>query len=72
MTQPKALPENLQTVAYWSAETGFSASTIRRMIATGRLRAYRFGPRLIRVAEADMAAALEQLNTTGYELAHSA
>ncbi|MEO4038419.1 helix-turn-helix domain-containing protein [Micrococcaceae bacterium Sec6.3] len=35
---------------------GISLSTIRRMIARGELRAYRFGPRVIRIDPADLRA----------------
>lgn len=35
-----------------------STTTVRRMVADGRLKAYRYGPRLIRIDPADVRALL--------------
>ena len=43
----------MQSAADW---LGTSESTVRRLIARGELRAYRFGPRLVRIDPADLAA----------------
>lgn len=43
----------LKQAATWLST---SETTVRRMIARGELRAYRFGPRLSRVDPADLAA----------------
>lgn len=75
MTKTRTAPADILTssnsIPEWAKRTGLSESTIRRMIASGKLRAYRFGPRVIRIAEADLMAAFEQINPTGYELAHA-
>jgi excisionase family DNA binding protein len=41
-----------------ATELGLSIDTVRRYIATGRLRAYRVGPRLLRVRREDIDALL--------------
>ena len=53
--QPRALaPQyNLRQAA---DVLGVGESTIRRMIARGELRAYRYGPRIIRIDPADLRA----------------
>lgn len=42
---------------------GSSPSTIRRMIARGDLRAYRYGPRIIRIDPADLRAMREPVTS---------
>jgi excisionase family DNA binding protein len=44
---------------------GCSPRTIRRYIAAGQLVGYRFGPRMVRVREDDVAALLRQIPTVG-------
>jgi excisionase family DNA binding protein len=44
---------------------GVSPLTIRRRIASGALRAYRLGPRVVRVDLADVDSMLEPIPTTG-------
>lgn len=48
--------EKLLTQAEAATLTGLSLATIRRRIASGDLRAYRLGPRCIRVDRDDLAA----------------
>ncbi|KZE65742.1 hypothetical protein AWM60_10350 [Micrococcus aloeverae] len=40
-----------------------SPDTVRRMIARGELRAYRYGPKLIRIDPADLAALREPVTS---------
>lgn len=49
------------TIAESAELTGVSKPTIRRMIADGELRAYRFG-RSIRIDEADLSGILTEVN----------
>ncbi|WP_298713548.1 helix-turn-helix domain-containing protein [Micrococcus sp. 2A] len=42
------------TISDAAALLGASPNTVRRMIARGDLRAYRYGPRLIRIDPADL------------------
>ena len=42
---------------------GVGESTIRRMIARGDLRAYRYGPRIIRIDPADLRAMREPVTS---------
>ena len=42
-----------------------SLSTIRRLIASGELRAYRYGPRLVRIDANDLLAMREEVNPVG-------
>ncbi|MCV7548663.1 helix-turn-helix domain-containing protein [Micrococcus luteus] len=44
------------TIAETAEYLGASTNTVRRMIARGDLRAYRYGPRLIRIDPADLQA----------------
>lgn len=41
--------------------TGTSARTVRRWISQGKLRAYRYGPRVLRIDEGDLLAMREQI-----------
>ncbi len=53
---------SLKQAAEWY---GVSERTLRRRIAEGRLRAYRVGPRCIRVSVADMEALAQPIPTAG-------
>lgn len=52
MARPPA--RNLVTLADAAAAVGVNPKTIRRRIADGSLTAYRMGPRLIRVDQAEL------------------
>lgn len=52
---------SLKEAADWY---GVSERTLRRRVSEGRLRAYRVGPRSIRVRSTDVAALAEQIPTT--------
>lgn len=56
--QPDAAPPPapLWTMGDAAAHLGVNPETIRRMIARGELRAYRYGKRLIRLDPADVTA----------------
>lgn len=54
--ESKGRHDPLLTLKQAAAWLNTSETTVRRMIARGELRAYRFGPRLIRVDPADLAA----------------
>lgn len=43
-------------------QRGVSVSTIRRLIARGELRAFRIGPRIIRIDPRDLDAAVTEVN----------
>lgn len=47
--------------------TGTSDPTVRRWIAEGKLRAYRYSERVIRIDEADVLAMREQIAPTTFE-----
>jgi excisionase family DNA binding protein len=49
-----ASPERKLSVAESALYYGCNERTIRRAIAAGRLRAYRVGPRMIRIDPADL------------------
>ena len=51
---PESTPQ--WTIADAAEYLGTSPSSIRRMIARGDLRAYRYGPRIIRIDPADLRA----------------
>jgi len=46
---------------------GTSASTIRNWISEGKLRAYRYGPRVIRIDEKDLLAMRQQITPTTFD-----
>lgn len=50
------------TIADTATYTGVSTSTVRRWIKDGRLRAYRFGPRAVRIDPADLHGMAEEVN----------
>lgn len=57
-----SMPDStLLTISEAAAFCGTHKNTIRRWISTGALRAYRLGPRLIRVDAADLQAAARQI-----------
>lgn len=68
MTTPRTLPRQL-TITDAAETLNTSPSTVRRLIARGDLRAYRYGPRLIRIDPADLRA-LRQPVTSLAELRH--
>lgn len=45
---------DLLTIAQTAQYLGVNPATIRRLIASGRLKAYRYGPRIIRIDQADV------------------
>lgn len=47
-------PNPSLTITEAALYRGISVSTIRRMISRGELRAYRIGPRIIRIDPADL------------------
>jgi excisionase family DNA binding protein len=49
MTTTTATPSRDPGIRETATELGLSVETIRRYIASGRLHAYRVGPRLLRV-----------------------
>lgn len=55
-------PEIARPIPYFVEKFDVSASTIRRMIARGELRAYRIGERGIRIDPADFERALVPVN----------
>lgn len=50
------MPSNLLTIPEAAEWLNTSVPTTRRMIARGELKAYRYGPRLIRIDPADLRA----------------
>lgn len=46
---------------------GVDQTTIRRWISTGELRAYRYGPRIIRIDAADLRKFREQIAPATFE-----
>ncbi|CAM3632202.1 helix-turn-helix domain-containing protein [Micrococcus flavus] len=59
---PAALSNQL-TIAETAKRLNVSPNTVRRMIAAGDLKAYRYGPRLIRIDPADILAAREPVTS---------
>jgi excisionase family DNA binding protein len=57
-----AMPPEL-TLAEAASQLGVHTKTVRRLIAAGRLPAYRVGPRLIRLKSEDVAAVARPLAT---------
>ena len=56
-------PHALLTLAEAAKYLATSPQTIRRMIARGDLRAYRYGPRIIRIDPADLRAMREPVTS---------
>lgn len=50
----QTIKPNLWTISDAAEYLGCSTDTIRRMIARGELKAYRYGPRLIRIDPRDI------------------
>lgn len=44
---------------------GITDRTVRRLVASGELKAYRLGPRLLRIDQADVDALLRPIPTAG-------
>lgn len=59
-------PNPSLTIAEAAEHRGISVSTIRRMIARGELRAYRIGPRIIRIDPSDLDQAASEVNPATY------
>lgn len=59
---PAALSNQL-TIVETAERLNVSPNTVRRMIAAGDLKAYRYGPRLIRIDPADILAAREPVTS---------
>jgi excisionase family DNA binding protein len=58
-------PRKLETVASGAEYANVSQRTIRRWIAEGRLRAYRAGPRLVRIDRAELDRLIRPIPTAG-------
>lgn len=54
---------HMVTLAAAANTLGVSPRTVRRMIARGELKAYRYGPRLIRIDPADLHQGRARVNT---------
>lgn len=55
------------TIAQAAEITGVSTSTVRRWIARGELRAFKFGPRAVRIDPDDLNAVKQQVNPVTFE-----
>jgi len=55
------------TIAQIAEEKGIHPSTVRRWIAGGTLRAYKYGPRTIRIRRADLERMRSPYNAAIYE-----
>lgn len=62
MNTPAPLAHQL-TLQETAERLNVSTNTVRRMIAAGDLKAYRYGPRLIRIDPADILAAREPVTS---------
>lgn len=62
---PGTRPERLKSLDHAAGYADVSTRTIRRWIADGRLRAYRVGPRLIKVDLADIDRLARPVPTAG-------
>lgn len=58
---PVALPAQTEPLAVAAARHGVCVKTLRRRIAAGQLRAYRFGTRIVRVDPAEVDALLRPI-----------
>jgi excisionase family DNA binding protein len=61
----RQLPRQLITLSAAAEQLGVCTRTIRRWISEGELRAYRVGPRILRVDQADLDKLLRPLPTLG-------
>lgn len=59
----KSVPAAQLTIPDVAKVLNCSTDTVRRMITRGELRAYRYGPRLIRIDPADLAALREPVTS---------
>lgn len=55
------------TIAQTAKIMGSSASTVRRLISNGELRAYRFSERVIRIDPADLKAIRTEVNPLTFD-----
>ncbi len=62
--QQNKLAEQL-SIAQAAQRLNMSTETIRRLINRGELKAYRYGPRLIRIDANDLLALREEVNPVG-------
>lgn len=58
MTNKVVTARRMESLAQAAERLGVSVTTLRRRVADGQLRAYRIGPRLLRVDAADVDAML--------------
>jgi len=58
-------PKKYESLAQAAERTSLSSKTLRRRIAAGKLRAYRDGPKILRVDPADVDKLLRPLRTAG-------
>lgn len=61
-------PQPSLSISEAAEQRGLSDSTIRRLISRGELRAYRIGPRLIRIDPADLDALFTEVNPATYSI----
>lgn len=73
-TTPKCTPKTLKfgqlekqlSIAQVAEFTGTSEPTVRRWISEGKLRAYRYSARVIRIDESDVLGMREEVNPTTF------
>lgn len=53
------------SIAEFAARAGVAPKTVRRRIADGTIKAYRMGPRLIRIDPSEAESAFRQIPTAG-------
>ena len=58
-------PKTYESLAEAAERTSLSTKTLRRRIAAGKLRAYRDGPKILRLDPADVDKLLRPLRTAG-------
>lgn len=58
-------PKKFESLAQAAERTSLSTKTLRRRIAAGKLRAYRDGPKILRVDPNDVDKLLRPLRTAG-------
>jgi excisionase family DNA binding protein len=59
-------PKTYESLAQAAERTSLSVKTLRRRIAAGKLRAYRDGPRILRVDPKDVDQMLRPLRTVAF------
>lgn len=57
-------PKTYETLAQAAERTGITVKTLRRWVASGRLPAFRYGPRLIRVEPQEVDSLMCAVKTT--------